>query len=109
MASDIDLGNRIRDSRIARGLSQADLARQLEISTSAVWNWEQNGAQPRPAMLNALAAALNVPEPYLRTGRQDEAPPRRTAVQIIYAARQEIAEINGVEVDRVLIDWRVEG
>lgn len=106
MASDVDLGRRIRDARIARGMSQADLARRLDVSATAVWNWEMNGAQPRPTMLAAVAVALEVTENYLRTGQAGDSVPR-SAVEIIYAARKEIADLNGVEIDRVRIAWRV--
>lgn len=106
MASDVDLGRRIRDARIARGMSQADLARRLEVSATAVWNWEMNGAQPRPTMLAAIAGALEVSENHLRTGQVEDTTPR-TTVEIIYAARKEIADLNGVEVDRVRIEWSV--
>lgn len=106
MASDVDLGRRIRDARIARGMSQADLARRLDVSATAVWNWEMNGARPRPTMLTAIAGALEVTENYLRTGQVEDTA-SRTAVEIIYAARKEIADLNGVEIDRVRIAWRV--
>lgn len=107
MASDVDLGRRIRDMRMTRGMSQADLAKRLDVSATAVWNWEMNGAQPRPTMLAAIAGALDISERYLRTGQAEQATSARTAAEVVYAARKEIAELNGVEIDKVRISWRV--
>lgn len=87
------------------GLTQADLAKKLRVTSTAVWNWEQNGVLPRPAMLAALANVLGVSEAFLLTGQTLTAP--RTAAQIIQAAAQEIAALNGVPTSRVKIDWQI--
>lgn len=108
MALGVDLGHRVRDMRIARGMSQAELARQLDVSAAAVWNWEMNGVQPRPAMLARVAGALGTSEDYLLTGAADEAGAARTSAGIIHQAKKAIAALNGVEPDRVLIKWRVQ-
>jgi transcriptional regulator with XRE-family HTH domain len=100
------LGNRILELRNLRGLSQTTLAGRLDVSSTAVWNWEQNGVNPRPAMLKKLAKALSVSEAYLLTGK-DAPPQSRTAAQIIRAAAEEIAALNGVPVSKVHIDWRI--
>jgi transcriptional regulator with XRE-family HTH domain len=108
MASEGNLGRRIRDTRQKRGMSQADLAKRLDVSSTAVWNWEANGVQPRPTMLAAIARALDVSEGFLLTGQEEEPSQVRTTAEIIEAAKEEIAAINGVGIDRVHISWSIE-
>lgn len=100
------LGDRILELRSLKGMSQTLLADRLEVTSTAVWNWEQNGVTPRPAMLKKLAKVLGVTESYLLTGK-DVAPQSRTAAQVIRAAAEEIAALNGVPVSKVHIDWRI--
>ena len=109
MAAQGDLGRRIRDTRVKRGLSQADLAKQLQVSSTAVWNWEMNGVQPRPMFLAKIAGALGVSDHFLQTGLVDEIAGMRTTAEIIDAAKEEIAAINGVGIEKVRIIWSIEG
>jgi predicted transcriptional regulator/transcriptional regulator with XRE-family HTH domain len=54
----VNLGERVRRRRLARGLSLALLAREAGAATSYVWLLVQGRiAEPRPARLQALAAA----------------------------------------------------
>ena len=101
------LGRRIKDTRTKRGMSQTKLADLLHVSGTAVWNWEANGVQPRQPMLAALAKVLGVSVSYLLTGQDDDQVKARTAAQVIRAAAEEIAELNGVPVDHVQITWRI--
>ena len=101
-----NLGERVLALRTQKGMTQTSLAERLEVTSTAVWNWEQNGVKPRPGMLKKLAKALGVSEAYLLTGA-DAPSPRRTAAQIIKAAAEEIAALNGVPVSHVHIDWRI--
>ncbi len=57
-------------------------------------------------MLKKLAKVLGVSESYLLTGKEI-APQSRTAAQVIRAAAEEIAALNGVPVSKVHIDWRI--
>lgn len=100
------LGDRILDTRAQRGMSQSQLGKMLKVSSTAVWNWEQNGVTPRPAMLAKIAKALGVSEIYLLTG-SDAPGATKTAAQIIQAAAEQIAALNGVPVNRVHIEWRI--
>ncbi len=63
------LGARIALLRRSQGLSQADLARQLHISPSAVGMYEQDRREPSLAVLVALAQEFSVSADYLLTGR----------------------------------------
>ena len=49
------LGNLIRQKRQARGLSQEQLAQQLEVSRQAVAKWESGKSRPRAELLPKLA------------------------------------------------------
>jgi transcriptional regulator with XRE-family HTH domain len=99
------LGDRIFEIRQQRGLSQTKLAGLLKVSSTAVWNWEQNDVRPRPQMLAKIAQTLGVSQTLLLTGKDDR--PTKTAAQIIEAAKQEIADLNGVPVAKVHVEWRI--
>ena len=62
------LGERIGALRRARGLSQAELARRLKISASAMGMYEQGRREPSAQTLVALARELQVSTDYLLTG-----------------------------------------
>ena len=63
------LGARIAALRRHAGQSQADLARYLGVSASAVGMYEQGRREPSSAMLVALAKNFGVSTDYLLTGR----------------------------------------
>ena len=54
------IGNRVRELRESRGITQTQLARILRISTKALKNWEQNLADPSVENLNNFARYFNV-------------------------------------------------
>ena len=56
------LGERLREARVAAGLSLDDLARRLErpISKQALSKYERGASQPPPRRLSEIAAALSV-------------------------------------------------
>lgn len=55
------LGETITRLRIQKGLRQQDLADQLGVLQSHIARWENNINRPRPAMVDKLAEALEVP------------------------------------------------
>lgn len=63
------LGPRIAVLRKEAGLSQAELAQQLNVSPSAVGMYEQGRREPPARMLVALAEVFGVSTDYLLTGR----------------------------------------
>ena len=65
------LGARIAAMRRSRGLSQADLARNLKISASAVGMYEQGRREPSAELLVALAKEFETSVDYLLTGRPE--------------------------------------
>lgn len=52
------LGERIRGARIARNLSQVELAQRVGVSQATIAHWETGAHAPRPAMVDRLATAL---------------------------------------------------
>ena len=54
------IGTLIKQYRIERNLSQADLARDLEVTISAVSTWERGISKPGIDVLYALAQAMNL-------------------------------------------------
>ena len=63
------LGERIASIRRARGLSQAELARRLKISASAMGMYEQGRREPSAQTLIALSRELQVSTDFLLTGK----------------------------------------
>jgi transcriptional regulator with XRE-family HTH domain len=51
----------LRDARIKRGLSVAEVAEQVGVSPSSIYFWETDRVRPRDANLTALCKALKLP------------------------------------------------
>lgn len=64
------MNERIAARRKSEGLSQADLARRVGISSVAVGKWESGLNQPKGRYINDLANALGVSVRWLLTGEQ---------------------------------------
>lgn len=63
------LGPRIAALRRSAGWSQAELARRLQVSPSAVGMYEQGRREPSAATLVAMSQVFGVSTDYLLTGR----------------------------------------
>lgn len=59
---------RLRDAMHARGLSQAELSRRLEVTESTVSTWFRTQAMPSGELMSKLPAALRVSGHWLLTG-----------------------------------------
>ena len=71
------LGNLIRQKRQARGLSQEQLAQQLEVSRQAVAKWESGKGFPSAERLLYLGQVLDIPaEALLGRAEEKEGRPR---------------------------------
>ena len=51
----------LRDARIKRGLSVADLADSIGVSHASIYFWETDRVRPRDVNLTALCKALKLP------------------------------------------------
>ena len=69
------LGMRIAILRISNGWSQAELARRIGVSTSAIGMYEQGRREPSLDLLVRLAQELGVTTDYLLMGGMPDADP----------------------------------
>ena len=68
-----DLGSQIRRYRKRAGMSQKDLAFQLSISPTRLYNWESNRNEPSIDYLKDICEALNItPDDLLDTYLDNE-------------------------------------
>jgi len=77
------LGARITRLRKAAGMSQAELAQRVGVSTSAIGMYEQGRREPSCALLVSLARALNTSLQYLLTGEEAEAAPSPPLAEVL--------------------------
>lgn len=66
------LGKRIANLRKKSGLSQAELARRLDVTASAIGMYEQGRRAPSHTTLIALAKEFGVSIDYLLSGEQQQ-------------------------------------
>jgi transcriptional regulator with XRE-family HTH domain len=66
------LGDRIRLARTRLRMSQAELARRIGISTTAMNQIEMGNTDPRASRIPAIARALHTTTDYLLGMRQEE-------------------------------------
>ena len=59
------LGDRIREIRLAKKISQVELAKSLGVTKQSVSNWENENIQPSIDMLSKIADVLSVSTDYL--------------------------------------------
>ncbi len=95
-------GKRVAWARSQKGWTLADLGKEVGVSGTCVWNWEEGNTHPRPASLSRLAAALNISAEYLLEGDEgvDEIAAKNnrepegsmSLADLISAARETIAQ-----------------
>ena len=56
-----NLARYLRDARIKRGLSVAEVADEIGVSIASVYVWETDRGRPRDANLSALCRVLKLP------------------------------------------------
>ena len=55
------LSRYLRDARLRRGLSVAEVAEQIGVSNASIYFWETDRVRPRDANLSALCKVLKLP------------------------------------------------
>jgi transcriptional regulator with XRE-family HTH domain len=55
------LARYLRDARTKRGLSVAEVAEQVGVSSSSIYFWETDHCRPRDKNLSALCKVLKLP------------------------------------------------
>jgi HTH-type transcriptional regulator, cell division transcriptional repressor len=104
------ISDRIKETRIARGLNASELARLVGVTPAAVSNWENNAITPRRTALEILARVLGVTVEYLLTGRSERELVETHARQgdsvatIIQDARLRLARATGLPIDRIKLN-----
>lgn len=91
-------GVNLRRLRIARGLSQAEVATELGVSAPSISGWEKGRARPRPDRMTALAVLLGVPVSQLLADIASE-----PYEQLIVQGRDRIARATGASPDKIRI------
>jgi transcriptional regulator with XRE-family HTH domain len=51
----------LRNARLERGLSVAEVAERIGVSVASIYFWETDRVRPRDANLNALCKVLKLP------------------------------------------------
>lgn len=110
------LAARLKQLRIERDLTRAELAERSGISTPSIWAWETGRTVPRIGSLETLAKGLGVPvaELQIGVGAASELPAltvgegggdlRTTRLtELVAASKAQIAALAGTTSDRVTI------
>ena len=61
MARKPSLSRYLRDARLKRGLSVAEVAERVGVSAASIYFWETDRVRPRDANLSALCKVLKLP------------------------------------------------
>jgi transcriptional regulator with XRE-family HTH domain len=77
------IGTRIRDARRARGLTQKQLAQELNIPVRTLRAYEQNKCVPDGETLHRIARALDFPVDYFLRK------PMVSDMRVLFACRQD--------------------
>ena len=57
----VSFARQLRDARVRRGLSVAEVAEQIGVSQASIYFWETDHCRPRDANLSALCKVLGLP------------------------------------------------
>ena len=116
--NDYNFGNFICYLREKKGLTQADIAKEFNITTAAVSKWETGASKPRVEILFRLAEILEVRPEELMAGRYipeetiDPESVKRINERYKYLRKIESYEKGSVKLKRALswiVDWNITG
>ena len=97
------LGEQIRSLRIARKMTQVQLAKKLGVSKQTVSNWENDNVPPSIEMLRKVAKALSCSSDYLL-----ELDTSRSVLDITSLSTEQIAHIQQIIDDLRTLNEMVE-
>jgi transcriptional regulator with XRE-family HTH domain len=133
MQIDASFGEKIKQRREDKKLSQFELAKLLGITPAAVCQWETRGTVPRAKTLAKVAEVLNVSEQFLAEGPNgaEPSPPGMTKgndsapkgtlstldneegvvtlAEVVERTRKQIAELMGLSSDQLKLTLTVDG
>lgn len=84
-------GDRLRELRIEKKLSQKELGDLLSLSPNAIYNWEVGRSQPSVEAITKLAEYFNVTTDYLLCFTQDDL----NKIERLKMALKEAGMLNG--------------
>lgn len=87
--TDVHVGRKVRDARVAKGMSQTELGNLLGVSFQQVQKYEKGTNRLGASRLWATAIALDLPIPYFFEGL--EGGPKSTEVSQAELSRKAIA------------------
>lgn len=64
-------GDRVKQARVLKGLSQRDVAKRMDCSEQQISHWERGVKKPQLENASALASALEVDLQWLISGEGD--------------------------------------
>ena len=113
-------GKRLFFARTRAGLSAAEFARRMRVSSTAVWNWEKKSRIPRPETMARMANVLAVSEGFLPTGANPPAeivamnrkPPSEQSFVVsladaISGAKAALATATGMPIDSIKLSIEI--
>ena len=103
----MSVGERIIELRTARNISQAQLAKAMEVSRQAVSKWENGQSTPDATKMIKLAELLDTDLEYLTTGRV-VVPARPPVVLETVKTVEKVVEKPVVQVVEKIIERKVE-
>ena len=77
----MNIGERITSLRKGKNISQAELAKRMDVSRQAVSKWEQGASSPDTEKLIQLAEIFDVEVEYLATGIKPE--PKSVVLNVV--------------------------
>ncbi|NCB94518.1 MAG: XRE family transcriptional regulator [Clostridia bacterium] len=95
-------GEKVKETRLALNMSQAELAQLTGISERSLYTYEQLGTMPRTSNIKKIASALKVSVTYLMD--KDETDPEKHIEQdeFVKAARDEFGSKGAKEAQEVI-------
>ena len=90
------VGKIIKQERIKRGWSQADLGRLLHISKTAVSRWESGEREPGPEIVSRVAAVMELGVDALVDPRQQNSVPAGNGTEVEKAGRDRSCARHGL-------------
>lgn len=100
----MSLGERITELRSLSGLSQYQLAKEMDVSRQAVSKWENDLAAPDSLKLIRLAEILDTDIEYLTTGRRSFARRPPVVVNTVETVEKPVIQVveKLVEVEKII-------
>ena len=115
--NDYNFGNFVCELREQKGLTQADVARELGVTPAAVSKWENGSSKPRVEVLFRLSEILSVKPEELMAGKHLEETLDAEAVKRINERYEYLCKIDSYATTNVklrrmaawIIDWNICG